>query len=323
MPVTYVRNAETGEFEKVGPGGATTDTTLSMAGKPADAAAVGAALSNKVNKEYVDSSISCFSNPNLLINSDFRNPINQRGAQSYESKTSGKDTYNIDRWHASYGTIVTVNSGSITVAGNTASNRYFYQTFERQLSGTFTLSFEIANLQGNVSMFYDASGGAKTVGIPTGTTQMTFTATSLKSVGFFLPKTNGVSMTINWAKLEVGDIATQFTPRLYPEELALCRRYYQNIDLHCSPGFSSDDGTEVTFASNVYLRGAPSITIKVPPNFLRRDSTGDIATNLTFSSVYCKENVCSVTFKSSANLGSRTVVWPIYEFAITADAEIY
>lgn len=45
MPVTYVRNAETGEFEKVGPGSATTDTTLTLAGKPADAAAVGSALS--------------------------------------------------------------------------------------------------------------------------------------------------------------------------------------------------------------------------------------------------------------------------------------
>ena len=45
MAVTYVRNAETGVFEPVGPGGATTDTTLSQAGKPADAAAVGNALS--------------------------------------------------------------------------------------------------------------------------------------------------------------------------------------------------------------------------------------------------------------------------------------
>ena len=46
MSVTYVRNETTGKFEKVGPGSATTDTTLSQAGKPADAAAVGNALSN-------------------------------------------------------------------------------------------------------------------------------------------------------------------------------------------------------------------------------------------------------------------------------------
>lgn len=43
MAVTYVRNDQ-GEFVQVGPGGATTDPTLSFAGKPADAAAVGNAL---------------------------------------------------------------------------------------------------------------------------------------------------------------------------------------------------------------------------------------------------------------------------------------
>jgi hypothetical protein len=292
----------------------TTDVTLAVSGKAADAKAVGDLL----NSMYAN-----FSNPNLLINSDFRSPINQRGAQSYESKTSGKDTYNIDRWHASYGTITTVNDGNITVAGNTGANRYFYQTFERHLSGTFTFSFDIANLQGNISMYYDDNGTGTTINIPTGVTKMTFTATNLKSIGFFFPKTNGISATINWAKLEVGSIATPFVPRLYAEELALCRRYYQNIDLHCLSGLVSDNGSKITFASSVYLRGTPTITIKKAPTSLRVDSVGDVTTTLTYSSVYCNENVCSVTFNSSASLGQRAVAWSIYEFTITADAEIY
>lgn len=50
MATTYVRNQETGEFELVGPGGATTDPTLSLSGKPADAAAVGSAIAMKVDK---------------------------------------------------------------------------------------------------------------------------------------------------------------------------------------------------------------------------------------------------------------------------------
>jgi hypothetical protein len=57
MSVTYVRN-ENGVFEKVGPGGATTDTTLSQAGKPADAAAVGAALTNYATQAYVSDKVS-------------------------------------------------------------------------------------------------------------------------------------------------------------------------------------------------------------------------------------------------------------------------
>ena len=54
MPVTYVKN-EQGQFIKVGPGGVTTDTTLSREGKPADAAAVGAALTNYVTAADVSS----------------------------------------------------------------------------------------------------------------------------------------------------------------------------------------------------------------------------------------------------------------------------
>ena len=51
MATTYVRN-DAGEFELVGPGGATTDTTLSQTGKPADAAAVGNALAQKSNSGH-------------------------------------------------------------------------------------------------------------------------------------------------------------------------------------------------------------------------------------------------------------------------------
>lgn len=58
MSVTYVRNPSTGEFEKVGPGGASTDTTLSQAGKPADAAAVGAALTNYATSASVSAALN-------------------------------------------------------------------------------------------------------------------------------------------------------------------------------------------------------------------------------------------------------------------------
>ena len=56
MSVTYVRN-ENGIFEPVGPGGATTDTTLSQIGKPADEAAVGAALTNYATQAYVSDQV--------------------------------------------------------------------------------------------------------------------------------------------------------------------------------------------------------------------------------------------------------------------------
>ena len=57
MATTYVRNSS-GQFELVGPGGATTDTTLSLVGKPADAAAVGAALTNYATMAYVSGQVN-------------------------------------------------------------------------------------------------------------------------------------------------------------------------------------------------------------------------------------------------------------------------
>ena len=57
MPVTYIKN-NSGEWEQVGSGGATTDTTLSRVGKPADAGAVGAALANYATTAYVSSQVN-------------------------------------------------------------------------------------------------------------------------------------------------------------------------------------------------------------------------------------------------------------------------
>ena len=58
MPVTYVRNPNTGVFEEVGFNTSATDTTLSQAGKPADAAAVGSALSNYATTADMDTSLN-------------------------------------------------------------------------------------------------------------------------------------------------------------------------------------------------------------------------------------------------------------------------
>lgn len=57
MAVTYVRNSS-GQFEQVGPGGATTDATLSLSGKPADAAAVGSALTNYATTANMSSQLN-------------------------------------------------------------------------------------------------------------------------------------------------------------------------------------------------------------------------------------------------------------------------
>lgn len=228
MAVTYVRNDQ-GEFVKVGPGGATTDTTLSQSGKPADAAAVGTALSMKATKEYVDSNISYFSNPNLLINSDFRHPVNQRGNTSYSY--SGSDVmYTIDRWCINYNSTMAINNGYITITGNSSTNNYWNHVLEHSLSGTFTLSVSIKSTSGGTGYVFatNNNGDTERLTLTAGVHSITFDMDGLCKVGFCSLKT-GMTSNVEWVKLEYGDKATPFTPRPYAEELMLCQRYHRRV----------------------------------------------------------------------------------------------
>ena len=228
MATTYVRNAN-GEFELVGPGGATTDTTLSLVGKPADAGAVGAALLNYSTKEYLASSISYFSNPNLLINSNFRNPVNQRGSTSY---TAVNRAYTIDRWNIGQGTLK-VNSSSVTFEGNTTAgnlSRWFGQKFERALSGTHRISFNCPVVTGEVVLVIRNNQNTETdliYTIASGFNKFTINhASGSFDEVFFRMNTNN-KFEIEWIKLEQGMTVTPFVPRLYDEELIICRRYFR------------------------------------------------------------------------------------------------
>ena len=76
---------------------------------------------------------------NLLINSDFRNPVNQRGETSYSGSV-----YMIDCWKGSAADL-TVNDGSISVSRGSRDYAIFAQfTPSVQLGKTYTLAAENA-----------------------------------------------------------------------------------------------------------------------------------------------------------------------------------
>lgn len=126
MAVTYVRNEQTGEFELVGPGGATTDPTLSLAGKPADAAAVGNALSgysqlNHSHTEYAPTDAPTFTssiNMGRKANSEV----------GYESVAIGRNCVaSLDYCVAIGDTVSATNYGAVAVGTDTvASGIYSY-----------------------------------------------------------------------------------------------------------------------------------------------------------------------------------------------------
>lgn len=176
---------------------------------------------------------------NLIINPDFA--INQRGESSY---TGGASTvYTVDRWSIfGSGLTLTVNAnGSITLTNTSTTTRYLnYRGFEQSeinklLSKQVTLSCRYKLESGNAChMWLEASSstGITTPLSSTTETEKSVTGTmiansSIMRMSFSIAANS--SITLYWAKLELGSIATPFVPPLIAEELPRCQRYYQKI----------------------------------------------------------------------------------------------
>ena len=179
---------------------------------------------------------------NLLDNSDFRNPVNQRGAITYEGAG-----YGIDRWKCRVVLqTMEVRSSDITITATGGSYAGILQKVENmsKLAGK-TVTFA-AKIYSNVApelVFFDASGQtlALKIGI-TGATQtiiLTYdvpsdaTADSVVPTILLRTSASGDYMRIYWAALYEGaytvDTLPAYVPKGYAAELAECMRYYQVI----------------------------------------------------------------------------------------------
>lgn len=182
-------------------------------------------------KADVATSTQNVSNPNLLINGDFR--INQRGKTSY---VCTKNEYTVDRWLGASGLTVTKNANSISLTNTNSSESVIFQQkleepFLNFAGKTLCLS---ATIDG--SLHY-ASAQLPTAAPTSATTliskqladgvtiQLAYLSTNMLSAQISLSA--GKTITLTNTKLELGTIATAFSPRTIAEELALCQRYFQ------------------------------------------------------------------------------------------------
>lgn len=201
----------------------TTAKTVSGAINELDAGIDNEASLRTAADTALDNKIAQISNPNLLINSDFRNPINQRGLTFYDN-SQRNNAYTIDRWRIN-GLEVTVNEGSITIENILSNTRNFLQPFEFSLrNDVYTASCNVLAVSGQVRMFYGSYGNDLHVGVNT----FTFPQAGMNM--FIIVVDAGASVTLEWAKLEQGAIATPFVPRPIGEELALCQRYFRKYE---------------------------------------------------------------------------------------------
>ena len=183
------------------------------------------------------------SNPNLLINGDFS--INQRGQSSY-SEFANK--YCVDRWRTS-GSGVTVTPMDYGCSVSVGGTGQYYPILEQIIEDyasligkPVTLSANIKSVSVNLQPYqyairircYDTNNQIISTGeswiIDAGNYSCTITVPSnTVKVSCLLYKNAVVDCTfgIEYMKLEIGSVATPYSPRPYAEELALCQRYYQ------------------------------------------------------------------------------------------------
>lgn len=194
--------------------------------------------------------------PNLLINSDFRNPINQRGQTSYWKPSSW--TYNVDRWTHIYNSVI-LEDGYIRIyndSGETGTT-FFKQIFERPLEqNDYTVTVNVKEINGIVQV----EGFGTLV---KGLNVFTIKNTSLHQLQLNLVGESSVELYC--IKLEQGSIATPFVPRPYGEELALCQRYYQiikDVSNNCYPDGISSIGEFMGHQFPTQMRITPTYKIK-------------------------------------------------------------
>lgn len=169
------------------------------------------------------------SNPNLLINGDFR--VNQRGKTSYTGAI-----YTIDRWQGStYLTVTPQANGGVVLSSN-GGQGYFIQRIEDTdtLWGkTLTMSYSINGVVYSATATLPSSQPSQGASFIEGNwvngmvRVRLYYYLSSKKLAFTFDINNNVTITIDYAKLEIGSVATAFSPRPYAEEIPMCMRYYQ------------------------------------------------------------------------------------------------
>ena len=172
---------------------------------------------------------NALSNPNLLINPDFK--INQRGETEYTAAG-----YMVDKWQciAANGKVAVGESGGITLTAADSGEVKLWNLFEENLDGEeITLSVCINNKIYNISGVASKNMTAwnKQLKIIFDEGYALFGSKTQAGDVFFVMLTAyaGKSFNCKWIKLERGSFATPFVPPDPTTELLKCQRYFHRL----------------------------------------------------------------------------------------------
>lgn len=307
-----------------------------------------------VRKEDIHSSFDNYirdmhSNPSLLINGDFRNPVNQRRKSSYN--VNGE--YTIDRWrfiNDNNGTM-TINDGYISISNDVANNTYLqynYDTDMKVLEGekvtftivykstaTYRLSSFIGSAEEDVNIYLTPIDDWTVKTLTLDLSSWKYSIGKVES-SIILQSYDGSSFTngtldVKYIKLELGSVATPFVPRPYGEELALCKRDYEPLVHYKTYGVavtSAGDGTKL-YCSLEYSpkRIRPTITFGAQDAFAIGTSSGAIASkSIAVLESDLDRALLEITLNSSVTPGQAFLLQrndSSNDSSVYVDSEIY
>ena len=230
-----------------------------------------------------DSLFNSLNNTNLIINGDF--DINQRGKSIY-----GKG-YTVDRWLLGSDADIELHkldngvriTGKSTGTWNNFLTRLEISHFKHLIGKTLTLTFKLLSPTTKVNQIWGLCHNTGNdhyyfnYGLltdpnfykdgPISIISKTFTLDQIYLDGYMefgiqVTGNAGDSIDIEWAKLELGNVATPFEPRSYGEELALCQRYYEHSTF-VTRGLISSDLLRLDFSVIYKQRKRVNPTLKI------------------------------------------------------------
>ena len=233
--------------------------------------------------------------PNILINTNGKNIINQR-----EATTVDHNAYGWDRWraHSNNANVRTLSQqdGAARLTATdmgTATSIFFYQDIENHAhyrGRTLTLSVRMRASQTGNLLLADKTGSSSRVDYTTpgewATLKVTRTIVSdsdfIRCWARCQVLTSGDWVEFEWIKLEEGDHAT---PYVIPDpalELKRCYRYFQAYGGETGGGLyqgfidmynRATNSTYGNFDFKAPMRAAPTVTISSPSHFCVQDKT--------------------------------------------------
>lgn len=257
-----------------------------------------------------------FSNPNLLINPDFR--INQRNKTEYDYQTSGATQYTVDRFRVVFLNVKTASDGLILNAnGENADGGYISQVLEYEVKGDTILSFKVSAVVGTIEFGNSNSEDEGTLLSVSSDGTYNVKGNNTKKVIAHLFK--GSSCKIEWVKLEQGSNATPFVAPNPVEELVKCQRFceYINKSIAIPLIYNTSNATDnqkyyiVDKIYKVEKRIKPTISVN------EITDSGDAEINAGRTLLIDKDGTLTIMFSASLSKFSLKLK------NIIVDAEIY